>query len=75
MHQRNGALVHRISNHDNRREIVELVGGIARARFKNENKMAVADRSAVVSFIEEPSDDSIIQEARFVKMKNFYCFF
>ena len=74
MHQRNGALVHLISYHDNRREIVERVSGIARARFKNENKMAVADRSAVVSFIEEPPNDSILQEARFCENEEFLLF-
>ena len=36
----------------------------SRARFKNENKMAVADRSAVVSLIEVLSSDSLLQEAR-----------
>ena len=36
----------------------------SRAKFKNKNKMAVAYRAAVVSFIEELADDSIPQEAR-----------
>ena len=71
MHQRNGALVHGISYHDNRREIVERVSGIARARFKNENKMAVADRSAVVSLIEVLSSDSLLQEARSCEDEEF----
>ena len=65
MRQRNGALVHQISYHDSRREIVE------RARFKNEKKMAGADRSAVVSLIKELSDDSILQEARSCEDEDF----
>ena len=68
MRQRNGALVHQISYHDSRREIVE------RARFKNEKKMAGADRSAVVSLIKELSDDSILQEARSCEDEEFVSF-
>ena len=44
------------------------------AKFKNENKIAVADRAAVVSLIEELSDDSILQEARSSEDEEFLLF-
>ena len=44
------------------------------AKFKNENKMAVADRAAVVSLIEELSDNSILQEARSCEDEEFLLF-
>ena len=47
----------------------------SRAKFKNENKMAVADRAAVVSLIEELSDIQYHKKREVVKMKNFYSFF
>ena len=37
--------------------------------------MAVADRAAVVSLIEELSDDSILQEARSSEYEEFLFFF
>ena len=37
--------------------------------------MAVADRAAVVSLIEELSDDSILQEARSSEDEEFFFFF
>ena len=43
----------------------------SRAKFKNENKMAVADRATVVSLLEELSDDSILQEARSCEDEDF----
>ena len=46
----------------------------SRAKFKNENKMAVTYRAAVVSFIEELADDSIPQEARSCEGEEFLLF-
>ena len=39
---------------------LESASAESRPKCKNENKMAVANRAAVVSLIEEVSDDSII---------------
>ena len=44
----------------------------SRAKFKNENKMAVADRAAL---IEELSDIQYHKKREVVKMKNFDSFF
>ena len=46
----------------------------SRAKFKNENKMAVTYKAAVVSFIEELADDSIPQEARSCEGQEFLLF-
>ena len=46
----------------------------SRAKFKNENEMATADRAAVVSSIEELSDDSTLQEARSCEDEEFLLF-
>ena len=43
----------------------------SRARFKNENKMTVADRPAVVSLIEVLSSDSLLQEERSCEDEEF----
>ena len=46
----------------------------SRAKFKNENKMAVAHGAAVVLSIEELSDNSILQETRSCEDEEFLQF-
>ena len=43
-------------------------------KFKNDDKVAVADRAAFVSLTEELSDDSILEEARSCEDEQFLLF-
>ena len=69
LHQRNGALVYQISYYDNKHEIVECA-----IKSKNENNMAIMDRAAVVSLMEELFNDLILQEGRSCKDEEFLLF-
>ena len=46
----------------------------SRAKFKNDDKVAVADRAAFVSLTEKLSDDSILEEARSCEDEEFLLF-
>ena len=46
----------------------------SRAKFKNDDRVAVADRAAFVSLTEELSDDSILEEARSCEDEEFLLF-